>query len=524
MKVTISDWLSFYGKEIPNKTALVYKGNNITYSNFNMAVDRVAALLQDSGFNKGDRVAVYMEKTPGEVFSILGINRIGGIFIDVNHLLKPPQVGHILNDSGARILITTSDRLQFLIPVLKTCKALESIMVNGDPDIYPNLDIDLIHYDYWKGEVKYESPRLVETDVASIIYTSGSTGMPKGVVISNRNLLAGAESVSNYVENSENDRILSVLPFSFDYGLNQLTTSLYVGATCVLMNYLFPNDILKTMAAESITGLGLIPPLWLQLLKKDWDNTTFPNWRYMTNTGGRLPEAAVREIRHRSPELRIYLMYGLTEAFRGTYLPPDQVDKRPGSVGKAIPNAEIWILNESGQHCKPGEEGELVQRGAHVSLGYWNDPDKTAKSFRPNSFAPKGTQFTEYVVYSGDRFKMDEEGFLYFVNRADEMIKTSGYRVSPTEVEEAIYATNLVEHSVVFGVADEILGEKIIAIASLKNPSESTLDDIKSNCSQKLAGYMVPKEIVIWDSLPLNSNGKLDRPKIKEMYLKDNVK
>ena len=520
IRTTVADSLREQAQSAPEREALVYRSRRIPYGVLDAEVDRVARLLLDAGLRKGDRVAVYMEKCPEEAVSLLAASRSGGVFVDINHVLKPPQVEHILQDSGARFLLTTSARAAALLEVLERCPDLEVVVLHGDGDVRPAGKRVLDRGGWAERPVPGGClfPRIVETDLGAIIYTSGSTGKPKGVVLSHRNLVAGAESVSTYVENTPDDRILSVLPFSFDYGLNQLTCSLHVGCTCVLINYLFPNDILQALEAENITGLGLIPPLWLQLLKRDWDHTRFPHWRYLTNTGGAMPVHATRELRRRLPNTRIYLMYGLTEAFRGTYLPPDEVDRRPTSIGKAIPNAEIWVLNERGEHCKPGEEGELVQRGAHVSLGYWNDPEKTAERFRPNPFAPPGLQMQEMVVYSGDRVKTDEEGYIYFVDRADEMIKTSGYRVSPTEVEDALYATGLVEHAVAFGVPDEVLGQVVAAVVSAKKPGVEA-HDLTAACAQTLPNYMVPKHIEVWERLPLNPNGKIDRNAVKREFL-----
>ncbi|WP_025321610.1 acyl-CoA ligase (AMP-forming), exosortase A system-associated [Deferrisoma camini] len=520
MRITVADSLREQAGIWPDKEALVHRQRRISYASLDAEVDRLACLLLDQGLRKGDRVAVYMEKSPEEAASLLAAARAGGVFIDVNHLLKPPQVEHILCDSGARVLLTTRQRAAGLAEVLARCPDLEVLILHGPGETPEIQRLRVVERGCWgeEGCGQARFPRVVETDIGAIIYTSGSTGKPKGVVLSHRNLVAGAESVFTYVENTPDDRILSVLPFSFDYGLNQLTCSLHVGCTCVLINYLFPNDILKALEAENITGLGLIPPLWLQLLKLEWDHTRFPHWRYLTNTGGAMPVHATRELRRRLPHTRIYLMYGLTEAFRGTYLPPEEVDRRPTSIGKAIPNAEIWVLNDRGEHCKPGEEGELVQRGAHVALGYWNDPDKTAERFRPNPFAPPGLQMQEMVVFSGDRVKTDEEGYIYFVERADEMIKTSGYRVSPTEVEDALYATGLVEHAVAFGVPDEVLGQVVAAVVSAKKPGVQPRD-LTAACAQTLPNYMVPKHIEVWERLPLNPNGKIDRNAVKRDFL-----
>ena len=520
MFVTIADCLRAQAEQAAEREALAYRGRRISYGELEAEVVGLASLLLDQRLRKGDRVAVFLEKSPEEAASLLAISRAGGAFVDVNHLLKPPQVVHILNDCGARFLFTSRQRLAALVAGLDDCPALEGILLHG-PGETPDISVRCVD----RGERGTTDPpgpalpRLVETDLGAIIYTSGSTGKPKGVVLSHRNLLAGAESVSTYLGNTSEDRILSVLPFSFDYGLNQFTTSLYVGAACVLMNYLFPNDILKAMEAEAITGLGLIPPLWLQLLQAEWDQTRFPAWRYLTNTGGAMPEPATREFRRRLPKTKIFLMYGLTEAFRACYLPPELVDQKPTSIGKAIPNAELWVLNDEGQHCKPGEEGELVQRGAHVALGYCNDPQKTAERFKSNPFAPPALQAEERVVFSGDRVKTDEDGHIYFVGRRDEMIKTSGYRVSPTEIEEALYAMGLIEHAAAFGVPDGVLGQVVAAVVSVKGQLKPEPKELIAECAKTLPNYMVPKEIEIWENLPLNPNGKIDRPRVRETYM-----
>lgn len=524
MLITIADALRASADRTPEREALVYRDRRISYASLDAEVDRLAGLLLSQDIRKGDRVAVYLEKSPEEVSALLGAGRAGAAFVDVNHLLKPPQVEHILRDSGARVLLTSRQRALSLAAVFPACPALECLVVHGSGEEPPPAHYRILERGAWAekapaGDSGPRHPRVLETDLGAIIYTSGSTGKPKGVVLSHRNLLAGAESVSEYLNNTPDDRILSVLPFSFDYGLNQLTTSLYVGATCVLINYLLINDVLKALEKEAITGLGLIPPLWLQLLQKDWDHTRFPAWRYLTNTGGAMPETATRDFRRRLPKAKIFLMYGLTEAFRACYLPPELADAKPTSIGQAIPNAELWVLNDQGQHCGPGEEGELVQRGAHVALGYWNDPAKTAERFKPNPFAPPELPFPEMVVYSGDRVKRDEDGHLYFVGRRDEMIKTSGYRVSPGEIEEVLYATALVEHAAAFGVPDEILGQVVVAVVSGKNGVKPDPAALTTACAKNLSNYMVPREIEIWDRLPLNPNGKIDRPGVKERYL-----
>jgi acyl-CoA synthetase (AMP-forming)/AMP-acid ligase II len=289
--------------------------------------------------------------------------------------------------------------------------------------------------------------------MAAILYTSGSTGKPKGVVLSHRNLIVGAESVSQYLQNSAQDVILAVLPLSFDAGLSQLTTAFNVGAHVVLMNYLLPNDVVRLCAKHRVNGLTCVPPLWNQLADQKWPDEVRSALRYFANTGGRMPKLTLKKLRNCFPTARPYLMYGLTEAFRSTYLDPAEIDKRPDSIGKAIPNAEILVVRPDGSRCVPGEEGELVHRGGLVALGYWKDPARTAERFRP---VPEQTgnawRTKETAVFSGDTVVSDAEGFLYFIGRKDEMIKTSGYRVSPTEIEEVAYDSGLVGDAVAMGL------------------------------------------------------------------------
>ncbi len=299
--------------------------------------------------------------------------------------------------------------------------------------------------------------------MAAILYTSGSTGRPKGVVLSHRNMVAGAVSVAQYLENRPEDRILSALPLSFDAGFSQLTTAFHAGASVTLLNYLMPRDILNAVERDRITGLTAVPPLWIQLAQLTWPQAARDSLRYIANTGGRMPKATLDLLRAALPRTLPYLMYGLTESFRSTYLPPSEVDRRPDSIGKAIPNAEVMVVREDGTPCGPGEPGELVHRGALVSLGYWNDPEKTAERFKPAPGQPAGLTMPEMAVWSGDTVQRDEEGFLYFIGRRDEMIKTSGYRVSPTEVEEVVYATRLAGEVAALGIPHPVLGEAIVA-------------------------------------------------------------
>ena len=354
----------------------------------------------------------------------------------------------------------------------------------------------------------------IDIDMAAILYTSGSTGKPKGVVLSHRNLLVGAESVSHYLAMTAEDVVLSALPLSFDAGFSQLTTSFAVGAHVVLVNYLLPRDVVRLCARHHVTGLTCVPPLWIQLVQQAWPEETGRRLRYFANTGGRLPKTTLDSLRAIFPDARPYLMYGLTEAFRSTFLDPAEVDRRPDSIGKAIPNAEILVVRPDGSPCDPGEEGELVHRGALVAMGYWNDPQRTAERFRPLP----GALSTELAVWSGDSVVRDEEGFLYFVGRADEMIKSSGYRVSPTEVEEVAYGTGLVRDAVALGLPDPQLGQRIVLLVSPAGGDGLAPAALQALLKKELPIYMLPKEVLVRPELPRSPNGKFDRNLLRQEF------
>jgi acyl-CoA ligase (AMP-forming) (exosortase A-associated) len=360
---------------------------------------------------------------------------------------------------------------------------------------------------------------VIDTDMAAILYTSGSTGKPKGVVLSHRNMVAGAKSVAQYLENRPEDRILAALPLSFDAGFSQLTTAFQAGASVALINYLLPRDVLAAAERYGITGLTAVPPLWIQLAQLAWPAAVRRSLRYIANTGGRMPKATLDALRKALPQTRPYLMYGLTESFRSTYLPPEEVERRPDSIGKAIPNAEVLVVRADGTICDANEPGELVHRGALVSLGYWNDPEKTAERFKPAPGQPKGLVMPEIAVWSGDTVRRDEEGFLYFIGRRDEMIKTSGYRVSPTEVEEVIYSTGLVKEAAALGVPHPVLGQAIVIVATPQRSGELDTEALLAQCRARLPGFMVPARIIQSnESLPRNPNGKIDRKLLAQNF------
>jgi acyl-CoA ligase (AMP-forming) (exosortase A-associated) len=473
----------------------------------------MAYALCNLGLARQERIAVYLPKRIETVISFFAATMAGGVMVPVNPVLKAPQVAHILRDCNARILITSRDRLNALYESLSDCHDLDHLILIDENKTESGTHT---HYQVltWKEldrTSKSSLPVIIDADMAAILYTSGSTGKPKGVVLSHRNMVAGAKSVSTYLKNNCEDRLLAALPFSFDYGFSQLTTAFNVGACTVLMDYLLPRDIIKAITKYKITGLAAVPPLWVQLGQLEWPEEAQRTLRYITNSGGAMPVKTLQALREALPTTQPYLMYGLTEAFRSTYLPPEELERRPTSMGRAIPNAEIMVVREDGTCCAPGEPGELVHRGALVAMGYWNDPNKTAERFRSAPGQPGGIPLDEIAVWSGDTVKMDEDGFLYFIGRKDDMIKTSGYRVSPTEIEEVIYTTGKVGEAVALGIPHPVLGQAIVVVATPKVDDSLDIESIMATCKQELPNYMIPTAIEQQTSLPRNPNGKIDR-------------
>lgn len=501
----------------PDNTAVCYKGENLSYAQLNDNINKAAQGFVALGLARNERIAVYLQKCHETVCSFFAISKAGGVFVPINPLLKPKQVAYILRDCNVKALVTSSSRLQTLTADLSQCHDLHSVIIadpgsteRANPDQIPGLNIINWHT-LTQHKLTTASSSAIDMDMAAILYTSGSTGKPKGVVLSHRNLIAGAKSVAQYLENVEQDRILSVLPFSFDYGLSQLTTAFSVGASTVLMDYLFPRDVIKMAEKQSITGLAAVPPLWNQLAQLEWPDKVKQHLRYITNSGGSMPIATTKKLGDSLPKTSIYLMYGLTEAFRSTFLPPDEVHTRPDSMGKAIPNAEVLVVREDGSPCAAGEPGELVHRGSLVAMGYWNDEQKTRERFKPIPDQNHNLSFNEIAVWSGDTVRVDEQGYLYFISRKDDMIKTSGYRVSPTEVEEIIYQTGLIGEVACIGMPHPELGQAIVAVVTAAEHSDVDLDKLLTLCKEQLPAYMVPAKMVKYTDLPRNPNGKIDR-------------
>ncbi|HSM43117.1 MAG TPA: AMP-binding protein [Afifellaceae bacterium] len=490
----IEDALISQAARNPERVAVIAGQQSLSFGDLLAHAGDLASELIALGVAPGDRVTVYLDKTPEAVVACYGIWLAGGTMVPANEGLLAPQVRYILDHSESRVLISTARKL--------------SRFGIEPPEGVAVLDYALPEAPSGQGAVERDFPGGDEPAV--ILYTSGSTGRPKGILVSHANLIAGARIVSTYLDLRDDERIISIPPFSFDYGLNQLLSAVRIGATLVLQRSHLPADICRTLQEQRITGMPAVPPLWIQLLgdTSPFRKMQFPDLRYMTNTGGVFPVKAVEDYRRLLPHVRIYLMYGLTEAFRSTYLPPNQLDARPGSMGRAIPETEITVIRD-GVECAPGEVGELVHRGPTVTLGYWRDPEATARVFRPYP----GTEGAdaEIAVFSGDQVREDEDGYLYFVGRRDNMIKTQGFRVSPDEIEEMVLESGLVAETAAVGVPDPVAGAAIEVHVVPRDRAAFEESALIGFCRKNMPRHMVPKAVHVHDTLPRTATGKIDR-------------
>jgi acyl-CoA ligase (AMP-forming) (exosortase A-associated) len=470
--------------------ALVLRGEALNYKALRTRVGELASWLATQVPELGARVASWAAKGEFTCLLPLAAARAGLVHVPINPLLKRAQVAHILGDSGARLLVGTGARLD----TLEACDEQQGCAT-----------LDEVAAIEASREAEPLGPSEVDTDaLAAILYTSGSTGKPKGVMLSHANLWLGAVSVAHYLELERDDVVLAVLPLSFDYGQNQLLSAWYVGASVVPLDYLTPRDVTKACARHGVTTLAAVPSLWVQLVEQDWPMEAVTPLRRLTNSGGALTVDLVQGLRRRFPQARLFPMYGLTEAFRSTYLDPTLVDTHPTSMGQAIPFAEILVVGDDGRVTSPGEEGELVHCGPLVARGYWQDVARTAERFRP---APAESQYGGTAVWSGDRVVRDEDRLLYFVGRRDAMIKSAGNRISPQEIEDAALATGLVAEVAAVGVKDERLGQAVLLVVRGSGDEAG----LRAALKRDLPNFMQPCEIRWVKRMPLNPNGKIDR-------------
>lgn len=475
----------------PDAEALVVGDQRLTYADLDDAVGRTASTLLMQGLEPGDRVATWMGKTRLACIMPLAAARAGLVHVPINPVLKHAQAAHILADSGARLLLANQARLESL--------------TKGDLAETKGYALE-----GWEDARDCLGPSSHAPDkLAALFYTSGSTGRPKGVMLSHANLWLGAISVAHYLSLGEEDRTLCVLPLAFDYGQNQLLSTWAAGAQAIGFDYLLPRDVVRAVGRHDVTVLAGVPPLWLQLAEQEWGEAG-ESLRTLTNSGGHMPLPLVRRLRTLFPQAKLHLMYGLTEAFRSSSLDPALVDEHPDSVGSPIPFAELMVVRDDGSEAAPGEEGELVHAGPLVAQGYWNDPLRTAERFKP---APSFSKLGGTAVWSGDKVVRGADSLLRFRGRDDAMIKVSGNRISPTEIEEAALASGAVGDVAAFGVTDERLGQAIVLVAVATG--EGAEDRLTAYFRRELPAHMLPQRIIWKDRMPVGPNGKLDRTALK---------
>ena len=495
---------------VPEKVALATGARRFTYGELDGLASRLAASLQRFGIERGDRVAIFADNGVEAVVAIYAVLKAGAVFMPVNPLTKTEKLAHLLNDSSSACLLTT----QVLRPVWESALArsasVQSCLVSGSLAADAGTRLE----SYEEAVATPGSPATAPTidqDLASIIYTSGSSGEPKGVMLTHLNMVSAARSVNGYLGMTEKDVILCALPLAFDYGLYQILMAFMVGATVVLeQSFAFPVTILEKMAKEGATVFPVVPTmLSIVIGLGNLARFDLSRLRMITNTAAALSERHVLDVRALFPQATLFSMYGLTECKRVTYLPPEQLEIRPTSVGRGMPNEEVWLVDEQGKRLPNGCTGELVIRGSNVMRGYWHRPELTAERLRPGPYPG------ELVLYSGDIFRTDDEGYLYFVARKDDIVKSRGEKVSPKEVENVLYGLEGVQDAAVIGVPDPILGAAIKAFLVLRSGYSYGEREVIKYCLDKLESFMVPKHVVFVDELPTTKTGKIDKSALK---------
>ena len=517
----VHEWLCRSAQRFPDKVALVCGRQRWTYSALDQRTDHLAATLLNEGVRRRDRVAVLLDNSAETVISLYGILKAGGVFIILAGSLKGAKLKYILENSGANILITHVSKAKVVKDALGENPGNRKVIWVGSSKRIPeelskqSLSWNGIFSNFTgeiaAGKKSGRLPRCIDADLATLIYTSGSTGEPKGVMSTHHNMISAARSIVQYVRNVEDDIILDVLPLSFDYGLYQVIMAFMFGGTIVLeKSFLYLHTILERIAQEKVTGFPIVPTIVAMLLKlQDLTKYDFSTLRYMTNTGAALPVEHIRRLRSMFPHVTMISMFGLTECKRVSYLPPEDLDRIPSSVGKAMPNCEVFVVDENGSEVAPGETGELIIRGSNVMQGYWRDPKLTARTYRDGQY-PSGR-----ILYSGDYFRKDEQGYLYFLGRKDDMIKSKGERISAKEVENNICGMEGVTEAAVIGLPDEIFGQAIKAYIVPAPNVELIEKQVLKYCAANMETFMAPKYIEFMESLPKTPNGKIDKKQLK---------
>jgi acyl-CoA synthetase (AMP-forming)/AMP-acid ligase II len=542
----VQHFLESSARRLPNKVALICGDRRLRYREIDERANCVARFLRENGIERQDRVAIFLDNSVESVISVFGILKADAIFLMLSATLKPAKLSYILKDCQVKALITHTDKLNVISGILGSVPTLEVIVLAGDKDKVnlsncPNpiywQEIDSLYSNNSSNpsnltssqhvtcnshpatrngtcaSIPQPSTSNIDLDLATIIYTSGSTGNPKGVMLTHLNVISAATSITTYLENQEDDIIINVLPLSFDYGLYQVLMAFKFGGTVVLeKSFAYPYQVIQKIIQEKVTGFPGVPTLYAILLGlRDLDKLDFSSLRYMTNTAAALPPAHIERLRKVFPHVKFYSMYGLTECKRVSYLPPQEIDRRPTSIGRGMPNEEVWIVDEKGNPVRAGTVGELVVRGANVMRGYWGLPEETERVLRPGKYPG------EIVLHTGDLFKRDEEGFLYFVGRKDDMIKSKGERISPKEIEQCLCAMEGVAEAAVIGIPDEILGQAIKAFIRCQDGKKLAEKDVLKHCKIHLEDFMIPQSIKLVVNFPKTSSGKIDKLALKEL-------
>jgi long-chain acyl-CoA synthetase len=509
----LQEYLEQSASRYPHKTALVFRGERLSWADVHERAGRIARALQRAGVRRGDRVVLYMDNSVELATSIFGVLAADGIFSIVNAQTKADKLEYMLDDCRARVLITDRGLERFCRPALERSKHLSAALVVGQGDAGQIGAVPVLDFVQATSAERPDWPqyRNIPLDLASIIYTSGSTGNPKGVMLTHHNMVSAVESISTYLDNVHEDIVLDVLPMSFDYGLYQWLKVSGLGATLVLeVSFSYPAAVVKLIQEERVTGLPVVPTIASIFRQLQIKGLVLPGVRYVTNTAAALSVAHIETLQKLCPNAHVYSMYGLTECKRVSYLPPARLADKPTSVGIPMPNLEVMVVGPDGKSLPPGEVGELVVRGPHVMRGYWEKPDITAEWLRPGPIPG------EMHLWTGDLFSMDEEGFLYFIGRKDDIIKSRGEKVSPREVENVLYQIPQVLEVLVAGRPDEVLGQAVHAFLVLAEGASLTVADVARHCAERLEGFMVPKRVSFLSSLPKTTSGKLTRKAIWE--------
>jgi amino acid adenylation domain-containing protein len=524
----VQHFLENSARRLPDKVALICGEERLTYREIDGRANSVAGFLREQGVERQDRVAILLDNSTESVISLWGILKADAIFIMLSPTMKAHKLSYILNDCQVKALITHTNKARVVTEAISGAESLEQVLWVGKTDAIPSPSGASAKNHEFSEALSFTPSALcsmpyaptsmhhapcsmpssnIDLDLAALIYTSGSTGEPKGVMLTHHNMVSAATSITTYLQNIEDDIVINLLPLSFDYGLYQVLMAFKFGGTVVLeKSFTFPYKVIEKMVQEKVTGFPGVPTIFAILLGlKDLNKFDFSNLRYISNTAAALPPAYIERLRKIFPHVQIYSMYGLTECKRVSFLPPEEIDLRPGSVGQGMPNEEVWVEGDNGERLGPGVVGELVVRGSNVMRGYWGLLEETARVLKPGKYPG------EVVLRTGDLFKADDEGFLYFVGRKDDMIKSRGERISPKEIEQCLCSVDEVAEAAVIGVPDEILGQAIVAYVRSQDSQNLTDKQVQKYCRLHLEDFMIPQAVYFVESFPQTSSGKIDK-------------